>query len=251
MTRDCRSLGGASGENNEHVDHENEPAGFMSCRAMLEDRLGTIAEAADLLHAPAAARTRVEAAVLGRSRLVSIVRGRGGADREQLAAKSEFLGTVTITEETVMADPMKTVRQGMQQKTPNELIGRQGHHLALIVVPIITPTEADLLARHVDQPAVCDGDAVRIATEIGQDRRGTGKGALGIDHPLGAPQFAEAAGEDWCSGETGQRAEERQSAGLEGGPQLLQEQSTEQARQHSHRQKEAGPTGNPTPAVRR
>ena len=43
----------------------------------------------------------------------------------------------------------------------------------------------------------------------------------------------------------------RQPAGIEGGLQLLQEQPTEQARQHPHRQKEAGSTGDPTPAVRR
>src|SRR4051794_11585717 len=51
---------------------------------------------------------------------------------------------------------------------------------------------------------------------------------------LRAPQFAEAAGEDRCRGKTGKRAEERQSAGIEGDPQLLQEQPTEQARQHPH-----------------
>src|SRR3954453_12244988 len=133
---------------------------------------------ADPLHAPAAARTSVEDAVLGRSGLVSIVRRRGRADRKQPAAKGEFLGAMTIAEETVMADAMKAVRQGMQQETPNELIGRQGHHLALAVMPVIAPTEADLPVRHVDRPAVRDGDAVRIATEIGQDRRGAGKGAF-------------------------------------------------------------------------
>src|SRR3954454_19015895 len=98
---------------------------------------------------------------------------------------------MTITEETVMADAMKAVRQGVQQETSNELIGRQGHHLALVVMPIIAPAKADLPVRHVDQPAVRNGDAVRVATEIGQDRRGTGKGAFGIDPPLRTPQFAE------------------------------------------------------------
>src|SRR4051794_18303101 len=158
---------------------------------------------------------------------------------------------MTIAEETVMADAMKAVRQGVQQETPNELIGRQGHHLALVVMPVIAPTEADLIARHVDQPAVRDGDAVRIATEIGQDRRRAGKGALGVDHPLRTPQFTEAAGEDRCGGKTGQRAEERQSAGLERRLQVFQEQPAEQPREDTHRQKEAGPTRNPTPAVRR
>jgi hypothetical protein len=45
MTRDSRSLGAGGGENGERVDHENEPAGFMNCRAMPGDRLGAIAEA--------------------------------------------------------------------------------------------------------------------------------------------------------------------------------------------------------------
>jgi hypothetical protein len=138
---------------------------------------------ADPLHAPVAARTRVEAVALGRSRRVSIVRRRDRAYREQPAAKGKFLGAMTIAEETVMADAMKAVRQGVQQETPNELIGRQGHHLALAVMPIITPAEADVLARHVDQPAVRNGDAVRIATEIGQNRRGAGKGALVLRQP--------------------------------------------------------------------
>src|SRR4051794_16131101 len=44
MTRDSRSLGAGGGENGERVDHENEPAGFMNCRAMPGDRLGAIAE---------------------------------------------------------------------------------------------------------------------------------------------------------------------------------------------------------------
>src|SRR3954452_12838356 len=87
---------------------------------------------ADPLHAPAAARTRVEAAALGRSGLVSIVRRRGRANREQLAAQGEFLGAMTIAEKTVMADAMKAVRQGVQRETPNELICRQGHHLLLL-----------------------------------------------------------------------------------------------------------------------
>src|SRR3954453_14588103 len=104
---------------------------------------------------------------------------------------------MTIAEETVMADAMKAVRQGVQQETPNELIGHQGHHLALVVMPVIAPAEADLIARHIDQPAVRNGDAVGVATGVAQGRRGAAKGALGIGPPLRAPQFAEAAGEDW------------------------------------------------------
>lgn len=141
---------------------------------------------ADHLHASAAAGTQVEAAVAGLSSLVTAVWRRGRRGRHQLSAKSEFLGTMTIGEKAVMADAMKAVRQGVQQEAPDEFVGRQGHHLAFVVMPIIAPAEADPLARHVDQPAVRDGDAVRVAPEIGQDRRGVGEGALAVDDPLGA-----------------------------------------------------------------
>ena len=82
---------------------------------------------------------------------------------------------MTIAEKTVMADAMKAVREGVQQETPDELVGRQGHDFALVVMAVIAPAETDLLARHVDQAAVRDGDVVRVATEIGQDRRGAGE----------------------------------------------------------------------------
>jgi hypothetical protein len=34
-----------------------------------------------------------------------------------------------------------------------------------------------------DQPRVGDGDAVRVAREIGEDRCGSGEGSLGVDDP--------------------------------------------------------------------
>ena len=52
-----------------------------------------------------------------------------------------------------MADAVKAVRQGVQQETPDDLIGRQGHDFALVVMPVIAPAEPDPIARHVDQPS--------------------------------------------------------------------------------------------------
>ena len=46
-------------------------------------------------------------------------------------------------------------------------------------------------------------------------------------------------------------AEELQVAGLVGRDQLLQEQPAEQAREHAHRQEEAGPARDPALAVER
>ena len=121
--------------------------------------------------------------------MLTLVMLLGRRDRQKLPAKGEFFGAMTIAEKTVMADAVKAVWQGVQQETPDELIGRQGHDFALVVMPIIAPAEPDPIARHIDQPAVRDGDAVRVTTEIGQGRSGAGEGTLGINYPLRASQF--------------------------------------------------------------
>jgi hypothetical protein len=199
---------------------------------------------------PTAARTGVEGTDPELSSLVTVVVGRDSRDCDQLTAEDEFLGAMTIAEKTVVANAMKAVRQGVQQEAPDELVGRQGHYFALVVMPVIAPAETHLLSRRFDQTAVRDGDAVRVAPEIAQDRRGAGERALGIDDPLGAPQFAQASGKDRCGGETGQRAKELQSAGLERRFEVFQEQPAEQPREDAHRQEEAGSASNPAPAVR-
>lgn len=51
---------------------------------------------------------------------------------------------VHFAEKAVMANAMKPVRQGMQQEAPHELVGRQGHHLALIGVSDIRGKEFDI-----------------------------------------------------------------------------------------------------------
>jgi D-aminopeptidase len=79
-----------------------------------------------------------------------------------------------------MADAMKAVREGMQQEAADELVGRERHDLVLAVMPVVAPTEADLVAGECHQPAVGDGDTVRIAPEIGQHRRGAGKRRFSI-----------------------------------------------------------------------
>src|SRR5215831_18983647 len=86
---------------------------------------------------------------------------------EQAAANREPVGTVAIGEETVMPDAVETVRQGMQQETANELVGRKRHHLRLAVMPMILPAEGDRRVGDTEESGVSDGDAVGIAAEIG------------------------------------------------------------------------------------
>src|ERR1700687_2705498 len=74
-----------------------------------------------------------------------------------------------------MADAVEPVRHGVQQKPPHEFIRGQRHHLELAVMSVILPGEADLAVADPNQPAVGDGDAVRVAAEIGEHLFGAGE----------------------------------------------------------------------------
>ena len=51
---------------------------------------------------------------------------------------------MTIGKETVVVDAVEPVWQGMQQKAADEFIGRERHHLVLVMMPIVMPAAADL-----------------------------------------------------------------------------------------------------------
>src|SRR6476661_2277740 len=102
-----------------------------------------------------------------------------------------------------------------------------------------------------DQTRVGDGDPMRVSAEIGQNLGGSAEGRLGIDHPFDPAQLAQPAGEGGRLSEAGKIAEEAEFTGLEGGPQLVEEQPAEEAREHTDRQKEAGLAADPPRAVRR
>jgi hypothetical protein len=72
-------------------------------------------ERAEHFHAPAAARTGVEAAVLGLPGVVTVVGRYASRDGDQLAAKGEFLGTMTIAEKTVIKRLDPFVSRGLSR----------------------------------------------------------------------------------------------------------------------------------------
>ena len=50
---------------------------------------------------------------------------------------------MAVGEEAVVPDAMEAVRQGVQEKAADELVGGKRHDLGLAVVAIIHPTEGD------------------------------------------------------------------------------------------------------------
>jgi hypothetical protein len=92
---------------------------------------------------------------------------------------------------------MKTVGQDVQEKAADEFTGIEGHELAARVTigAIVFVLEADALAVEGDEPGIGDGDAVGVATEIGEHLRRAGEGALRKHDPADRPQVPEEAGE--------------------------------------------------------
>src|ERR1700745_244802 len=126
------------------------------------------------------------------SRLVDATRG---TSFEQPTTESEAITAGAIGEETVVADAMEALRQSMQQKAADELVGIEGHHFGLAVRSIVFPDKANLPVDEREQPAIGDGDAMGIAAEIGQHLFGASERWFGVDHPVEAPEFAQATRE--------------------------------------------------------
>src|SRR5579863_8796808 len=127
-------------------------------------------------------------------------------DSEELTAKDEAVVASAIGEEAIVADAMEAVRQGVQEKAPHELTSIKRHHLGFAILPIVLPGKAHLTVGERDQPAVGDGDAMRIAAEISQHPFGPAEWRLGVDDPVGLPEPIEPLVEYGGIGEMGEIA---------------------------------------------
>ena len=127
--------------------------------------------------------------------VMAIRRGRGHI--EQTSTERELVGAMGVGEEAVVANAMETVRQHVEQEAPHELADVEAHDFALetAVLPIVRPAETDIGLVKIEQAAVSDRDAMRVAREIGQDLLGTGEGLFSIDDPFGPAQWCEQRSE--------------------------------------------------------
>jgi len=137
--------------------------------------------------------------------------GRGHG--QQFPAAGQAFRAVAVTEETVVADALKRVREDMQQEAPQELVGRQGHHFLLVLVFIVLVAEADLPVLQLSQPVIGDGDTMRVAGQIVQHAIGSAEGRLGVDHPFPAAERSQISGEAGRDGQVLQLAVEAQFTG--------------------------------------
>ncbi len=77
-----------------------------------------------------------------------------------------------------MANSMEAVGQGVQQDAPDDLVGRQAHHLDGALMAIVLPGERDMIVVTGFYAAIGDGDAMGIAAEMTRTCAGPPNGFL-------------------------------------------------------------------------
>ena len=93
-----------------------------------------------------------------------------------------------VGEESVVADALETVRQDVQQEPAYELVGCERHRLHPGSVAIVAPREGDAVIINREEPVIGDGNAVRVASQVGENLLGAGERSLGVDQPFDAAQ---------------------------------------------------------------
>src|SRR6185295_15262962 len=121
----------------------------------------------------------------------------------------------------------------------------------LTVAPVIFPFESDTFAIEGDESGIGDGDAMSVASKIGEYLVRTGEGTLGVDHPFHTAQRLEEGPE--CIGimKRGLFAEKLQRAFGVGGDKTLAHEAAKQSREHFYAEKVPSSTGYPALSVRR
>ena len=102
---------------------------------------------------------------------------------------------MAVGKQAVVTDAMEAGWEDVEQEAAHELGDVETHDLAPMtaVLAIVLPAETDMGRVKIEQTAVGDRDAMRIAREIGQDLLRTGEGLFGIDDPFALAQRREVS----------------------------------------------------------
>jgi len=131
-----------------------------------------------------------------------------GGGVEMAPAQGEGLAAVAVGEQSEVADLDEASGQDVEHEAADELDCIEGHDVAAVVMPGVSPAEAHLSVVEADKPSVGDGDTVGVAGQVLQDVFGTTEGRLGVDHPLLATQCREQGVKCTRLREPSQRARE-------------------------------------------
>jgi len=83
-----------------------------------------------------------------------------------------------------MSNPDEPLRQNVQEESPDELFGREGHFAFLVAVSIVPPPECNVITVKRNQSMIGDGHTMGVAPEVAENLFRTTQGRLGIDYPF-------------------------------------------------------------------
>ena len=90
-----------------------------------------------------------------------------------------------------MPDADEALREGVQEKPPQEFIDRQADESPFVLVCRIAPAKRNLTVGERDQAAIGYSDAMSVSAEIADDVFGPAKWALTVDDPVVAEELAQ------------------------------------------------------------
>jgi len=156
-------------------------------------------------------------------------------------------------EQAIVADPMKSARQGVEEEAADELVGAQRHDLLAVgaAAPIILVTEADTGIVEVGETAVRYGDPVGIARQIGEHGLGPSERRLGVDDPALFADWREVPQESAPVGKMCQATKECELAVIVQRAQSGEKKAAEECAEHAYRQQEGGACGYPACQITR
>ena len=176
--------------------------------------------------------------------------GSGRRDLQKLPAQCELLCPVSIGEEAVVANTLKSFGQNVEQEPTDELLGGECHGLVTAVVAIVLPAKLNLPVVQPEQPIVRDSNPMGVPCDVLEDLLRSAERWLGVDLPIYFPGGSDVAQEGVSCAKWLQGGKELQLSGIEGLLQIIEEQSTEQKPQHRNGKDVIRPAGNPPRAVR-
>jgi hypothetical protein len=99
-------------------------------------------------------------------------------------AAGDVVSPAAISEQAIMADAVEPAGQHVDEEAADELVDRECHHLAPLVLigAVILPFESDAGIIEPDEATVVDGDTMGVARQISQDRLRAAEWPLRIDH---------------------------------------------------------------------
>ena len=134
----------------------------------------------------------------------------------------------------------------MEQEAAQELIYVQNHEPLLVAVRGIAPAEGDVAIGESNQPAVGNGDAMRIGAEITQHMCRSAEGRLGVDDPVVAEQYPQPGSEGAWQSKWEKVAVKLQLTAMEGVAKSFDELAAKDTAEHADGQKEGWPGRDPS-----